>query len=135
MSHPIGTLYTTLFNALKPIGTVYAEFAPVEAHRPYTVFFLVSGGNMRNVPKNRQMMTITVKCVADTLADAFNGASSISGILDDAGLFDGGVLIGDVAWDVCTITQNEMIKLIEWDEDVKPIYHAGYSYEVVMEEK
>jgi hypothetical protein len=135
MSHPIGTLYEAVFGALQSLGAVYADFAPQNATRPYTVFFFVSGGNTREVKNNRQIIVLTVKCVADNLAVAMAGASSINAILADSGRFDGGVIVGDSAWDILTITQDGDVYLREDDEQVAPIYHVGYQYEIVMEAK
>jgi fructose-1,6-bisphosphatase/inositol monophosphatase family enzyme len=135
MSHPIGTLYTAVFEALRGLGAVYADFAPQNLARPYFVFFFVSGGDTRTVLKNRQSIVLTVKCVADTLAIAVSGASSIDAIMADSGRFDGGVIVGDSAWDILTITQDGNVYLREDDEQVAPIYHVGYQYEIVMEAK
>lgn len=133
--HPIGSLYEAVFGALQGLGAVYADFAPQNANRPYFVFFFVSGGNTREIRNNRQIITLTVKCVANTLAEAATGASSIDAILADGGRFDGGVIVGDSAWDILTITQDGDVYLREDDEQVAPIYHVGYSYEIVMEAK
>ena len=135
MSHPIGSLYEAVFGALKPLGAVYADFAPQNAERPYTVFFFVSGGNTREVKNNRQIITLTVKYVADLLSVAVAGASAFDAILSESGRFDGGVIVGDSAWDILTITQDGNVYLREDDEQVAPIYHVGYQYEIVMEAK
>ncbi len=135
MSHPIGSLYTAVYGALQGLGAVYADFAPQNAKRPYFVFFFVSGGNTREVRNNRQIIVLTVKCVADLLADAVNGASALDATLAEAGRFDGGVIVGDADWDILTITQDGDVYLREDDEVVAPIYHVGYQYEIVMEAK
>ena len=134
-SHPIRTLYTSVKNALNAIDghEAFAEFAPIGAERPYIVFFLASGSDTRTNPKNRQMMTLTVKCVANTLSEALTGASALDGILANGGLFNRGGIVGDGDWAICTIIRNGTVNLVEFDEQVKPIYHSGYSYEIVME--
>jgi len=133
MSHPLQTLYTSVQNALKTHGDAYAEFAPIGASRPFFVYFLASGNDTRTTPKNRQIMTLTVKCVADTLGEALTGASALDGVLANGGIFNRGVIVGDGDWAICTIIRNGTVNLVEFDEQVKPIYHSGYSYEIVME--
>jgi len=131
----LATLYTALFAVLQAVGEVYADYAPANINRPYTVFFFVSGGNTRSIVNNRQMVAITVKAVADNLTEAQSLASAFNAILENAGLQDGGAIVGDADWDICTITQNGDVYQIEYDEQIAPIYHVGFEYEIVMEEK
>jgi hypothetical protein len=135
MIHPIRSLYKAVFEALRSVGDVYADHAPIGVNRPYIVFYFVSGGNTREVVNNRQKIILTVKAVTDGLADGLTLSAQFDNLLADGGLFDGGVIVGDADWDICTITQTETVYLVEWDENAKPIYHSGFDYEIVMEAK
>jgi hypothetical protein len=130
----ISALYTAVFDAIRGVGSVYADYAPQSATRPYIVFYMVSGGNTREVKNNRQRITLTVKCVTDDALAGHTMASAFNAILEDAGGQETGVIDGDSAWVITTITQNGTVHFPEYDSMIAPIYHVGFEYEIVMEE-
>ncbi|MDX2078558.1 MAG: hypothetical protein SFZ02_19155 [bacterium] len=130
----ISSLYTAVFDAIRGVGLVYADYAPQNAMRPYIVFYFTSGGNTREVVNNRQRIVLTVKCVADNVSEAHTMASAFNAILEDAGGQETGVIDGDSQWVITTITQNGTVHYPEYDSMIVPIYHVGFEYEIVMEE-
>ena len=135
----VGRLYEALRGTLDGAGVwgerCYADVAPAGVVRPYVVWFVAAGGE-RNVRGDRAdaAYTVTVKCVADTLAAAMVGAGQVHEVLNDAGAQDrrGGV-VQPTGWTVLTVTADRAVHLVERVDGAQAIYHDGYQFLVTME--
>jgi len=116
---------------------VYPDEVPAGVVRPYWVFFFVSGGESNDVHRQDAEFVLTVKCVAETLAQSLDGAGRISNKLNDAGRQDGAAapIPGTSEWDILTVTQERTVHIVEKFEKAQPIYHDGNQYRFVMERK
>lgn len=143
MISPVTALYETLYPYLRDYGGVWGArveplaLATAGMEKPCLLFFFVSGGRELSVPtRNSARLGLTVKCVADTLADALAGQAQISAALHNAGLQDVNPrLPSHAAWDVLTVTEQEAVWLEEVFEGTQRIYHVGYQYDFLLEKK
>lgn len=128
-------VYLTLRNDPLWVGRVYPDDVPAGGVRPYVVFFLSGGGDVQ-LRQGAQSVTVTltVKCVSETLALSLAGAGRVEALLRNQGRQElGGVAVDGSGWVITTITQGRTIHLVERFEGAKPIYHDGHEYVFVME--
>lgn len=134
-------LWRVLFDTLKNASPLWAERvypdrAPAEIVRPYVTWNYVAGGEINMVRRGDAEFVVTVKCVADTMADAMLGARLIGQLLNDKGQQDATPApISAVGWILQTITQEKRIHLVEAWEGAVPIYHGGHDYRIRLEEE
>jgi hypothetical protein len=132
--------YEGIANRLRDPGEVWGTRVRVSAAKsgtayPYVIQFWSGGGEtMLNGSQNAELR-IGVKCVSDKLADAARGAGRISARLRDKGKQDSPAdyLIGSSDWDILTITEEEIIYLVEGTPDTVTVYHWGAFYRLFMQ--
>ena len=115
---------------------VHVTMAPVTSARPYVQIFL-AGGGAQNIVKNKDAsLLVTIKVIADTLAESLVGAAKISELLDDNGEQEGGASpVTGTEYEISNITEGLTISYVEQIENARSIYHGGAQYRVRMEER
>jgi len=136
----VGALYEALRGTLDGAGVwgerCYADAAPAGVARPYVVWFVAGGGEANErVDRADAAYTVTVKCVADTLAAALVGAEQVHEALNDTGAQDrrAGLVQPANGWTISTVTAGRAVHLVERFEGAQAIYHDGYQFDVRME--
>jgi hypothetical protein len=112
----------------------YPDLAPASAARPFAVFFWSGGGEANRRRVQDADLLITIKVVADSLAEAFAGAERLSALLNDADAGSALALDGGASWDIVSVTQERAVHLVEM-VDAQQVYHAGAVFRVRMEAK
>ena len=112
----------------------YPDLAPASAARPFAVFFWSGGGEANRRRAQDAELRITVKVIADSLAEAFTGANRLSSLLNDADLGSVSPLDGGASWDILSVTQERAVHLVEM-VDGQAIYHAGAVFRIKLEAK
>lgn len=115
-------------------GRVYADVAPPKTARPFCVFSYAAGGERNQLVKPDAEIELTVRCVADTLQDAFAGAGAISNALNDADLSDPKALNGGPSWEILHTRQLGIVHMREL-VDGRDVYHEGHRFSFRMEGK
>lgn len=137
MSDALAALYETIYTGL--VGDVecgdraYPDMIPANVQRPYFTWFFVAGGEENAVKHQDAIITVTIKCVAETLPQALRGAGRISETFNDRGGQECGNVTGIGEWQILTVTQGRRVHLVETFENARPIYHSGHQFEFVME--
>ena len=136
----LAAAYRATFNRLKGPSEwwenrVYPDMGPTQAAYPYVIFFYSGGGARNAVRKNDANLMLTVQCISDDMATALAGAARVEELLDDHGQFDNSTdyLYGGASWHILTITQEEILHLVEQFAQAVPIYHEGARYRFIME--
>ena len=111
-------------------GRAYADMAPPGVVRPYVVFFLMAGADARATQQDASALRIGVKCIANTMAEAADGAEHIAQLLNDAERRDG-LAIGS-GWVLIHCTRGLTIHLVELI-DGQTVYHMGNQYRLLIE--
>ena len=103
----------------------------------FVVFFTASNMRQLSTPTRKSaMMTVSVKAVAKTLADAEAASDAISGLLDDSGDQDVDPRLPyHAAWRILTLTEDRAIEIEEKFSGAESIYHAGHQYQLAMERR
>ena len=110
---------------------VHPDLAPANVGRPYVVFFWSGGGELNARRIQDAELLLTVKCVANTLDEAFRGAGRVSALLNDADLADDLLEPGD-EWVILHTNQERAIHLVENIDGIQ-IYHSGSVFRFRME--
>jgi hypothetical protein len=133
----LSTLYTSVYQALTGDALwqdrVYPDMVPAQIVRPYVVFFVTAGGERNNLKKQDADFSLVVKCVAEDMATALDGADRIAALLNDKGEQDGGTVTGDASWIITTIQQMRAVQQLEMVDNNKPLYNSGHMFNVMME--
>lgn len=135
----IGAVYQILRGTLvgdAAWGEVYPERVPPGVTRPYVVIIYSGGGREQwRTDKKNAGVLVTVKCVANTAAEAIAGQTRIEALLDAQGSQEGDGLADHATWDVLTVTISTAVAMVEAFEGVDEIYHYGHQYRLEMETK
>lgn len=101
---------------------------------PYCVYFWAGGGQGNRVVARDAEMRIGIKVVSDSMAEAMNGAAQVTTLLDNKGQQDDTTdyVYGGTDWKILSITEEDVIYLVDHAPDTMPIYHIGAFYRVVM---
>lgn len=113
---------------------VWPDRAPANPVRPYALYFINSGGENNRVREADAAFGVTIKCVADTMAQSMQGAARLAELLNDCGTQDIGddPLDAGLDWVITTITQGRLVHLVEDFGNVEPVYHDGHVFDFVM---
>lgn len=138
-SHPLHVLRQVIYRQLVDEtlwgAEVYPDLAPPKASRPYVVHFIVAGGNeVLSTGGGNPRYIMTIKAVADTLAEALLCSQRIRELMDNHGSQEPTALPLHDDWDVLTTTRGRTASVADMFSGAKPIYHEGDQYEFVMEE-
>lgn len=112
----------------------YPDFVPATIQRPYVVFFWSGGGEANTILRPDAEYLISIKCVADTLAQAMTGAGRIGTLFNDADLSSATALNGGAEWEIVNATQERAVHLLE-TIDGRQIYHDGHQFRFYMNAK
>jgi hypothetical protein len=137
MISPVRVLYEQLNRRLRDRGiwgaNVFSDGIPAEASRPCLLFYLVSGFDPNETRQQDFQAVVMVKCIADSLDESILGSQQISDLLDDKGAQDcGAIATQSLYWVITTITQNDVVHDVEMFERVRPIYHDGWEFDIMM---
>ena len=120
---------------------VFSEQAEENMQRPYVVMIMAGAASPTYTVKPDMNVRLIVKCVADTMVEAIQGAEAISQALDDRGSQDAPwqttktLVDGGADWTILTITELEGFHINENVDNVRGVYHAGAAYRFVMQRK
>ena len=119
---------------------VGVEHVEASTPRPYVIIYFVGGGRLLESHSKDANLLVGVKCVADTLGLANQGAFRIMTLLEDNGEGDKRtdstatpVVAGE--FEILTITEERALAYAEDFEKTRNIYHAGFVYRIRMEER
>lgn len=116
---------------------LHAEHVRRGTARPYYLVYFLGGGERNQRPVSDANLLFGVKCVADTLYGAMQGAALLSAALNDKGTQDvrTGALNAGPDWEITTSTQELDISLVESTaQGAEQLYHAGFQLRLIMEE-
>jgi hypothetical protein len=136
-----GALYTAINARLRAslAGTVgdrvqALAVATAGIERPYVVFFQASHLRLPMAyGAVRHRYTVSVKAVADTMAQASALQDGILWALDDTGAYDGNTALSAAGYTIATVSAGRAIWLEEMVDSARRIYHAGYQFVIEME--
>lgn len=111
---------------------VFPDFAPPNEARPYLIYNWSGGGEINETVGEDAEYLITIKGVADTLAQAFVMAARIRELFNDTDLADADALDGGTYWDILNVVRERQVHLVE-QSNGKQIYHSGAIYRFRME--
>lgn len=111
---------------------VYPDQAPGGVERPYVVYFWSGGGELNAIVGQDAEIVLTVKVVADSLAQAFTGAGRISALLNDADGASASPLNGGTDWTIIHVQQEQVVHLVE-TVNTTQIYHEGARFRFYAE--
>lgn len=141
MSSALEAMYTVLFSHLHGASSIWGDnvepvsIASKEMNKPYVVFFASSIlREASDAGRNVQRLSITVKCVANTMQGALAGQDAISDLLHNSGVQDSNPRLpynGD--WQVSIVTEGLGVYMEEPQTPEGNVYHAGYQYNILME--
>lgn len=111
--------------------------ATTTLEKPFVQFFTAANMRQLSTPSRRSAeMTISVKGVANTLAEAEAISEAITLLLDNSGVQDVDPRLPTHAeWDVLTVTEDRAIEIEEKFSGAESIYHAGHQYQFKMERR
>lgn len=140
MSDALDVLYASVYARLRDGDAlwgvrVFPDEAPGVASMPYVVYQFVDGGENNTVRPRSADFRINVRVVTTNSLDAMSGAGAIASLLNDMGEQDGGVVVGDAAWRISTITQGRRLHDYDPYERAEPVYISGHQFEIFMQEK
>lgn len=136
----LAATYAMLYSALSTSsiwGTrCYADYAPAESVRPYSVFYKVSGGALRDnrAGKAVHRYVMTVACATTNALESSNGAAWIyrlhnAGTGNPAGVAR---LVDIGGWrPVSCISTGDRIHVIE-RVGAENIFYDGYEFEITL---
>lgn len=101
-------------------GKIFSTLAPEGTARPYIIFSLAGGGLLNESPRESFDVTVTVKCVSKTAAQAQTVADLIEGLLHET-------TITATGWHDVRVQQSNMFMYQE-TIDSQQIWHAGANY-------
>src|SRR5258708_37284194 len=128
--------YAALFAATTAVwaGRAYADQAPVTVVRPYVTYAFAAGGDTSAIIRPDPNLLILIKCVADTLALAFQGDEQVRNLLDDHGELERIRNVGgDGEYILQTISREMRIHYVENVQGgAAQIYHSGARYRFIL---
>jgi len=116
---------------------VYADRAQPGNGRPYVLYRYQGGGEANQMIKPDANIVVTVRAVAETMAQAFMLSGRLSALLNDMGELDRrpegiAALNGGTDWIIRTTTQENVLQLSE-DVESTEVYHSGFFLRFIME--
>lgn len=138
MSNATQAVFTAIQRRLLNKGVwqerIHAQVVPPQVVRPYAVYFVVGGGPTNQTRAKDALLTVTVKCVAEKLSDATQGAQEIAQLLHNHGAQDGDDLPTVTGWQITTVTQGRAVSQLDMFSGTVAIYHEGNQYEFMVQE-